>query len=390
MKLLHTADLHLGLHRGGICRWDDHMEVLDEILLLTEEHEVDTVLFAGDILNDRTRRDLSDIACDFLKKLIPSLRRGIDIVLLPGNHDNRELFRLMGTLLKEIAGEDTLPLLICHNPGVYDLRNRKELQIVALPYLSPNELRLESSFSSSVIEGDELHQTLGSRIEQGLRWLETEVDGSRPAIFVGHILVTGSNAMTGIELDYAHDVAIAPQSLPHYTQYNALGHVHLSQKIVGANCPSWYSGSPDRQDLGERAYKPSILLVNLTMKPGEYCAPIELSIQSATPYIKKSLEGADDVKGFLESEPSPRTLGTIQIRCTVDKFADLRQGILDICPRLDVSIDPIDIEQEVSINLPEDPYDVRSNVLGYLEEAFSGEELKRLKNAFAELYGEKN
>ena len=102
MRLLHTADLHLGLHRGGISRWNDHMGVLDEILTCTEEHAVDVLLFVGDILNDRVKRDLADIACDFLKRLVPTLHRGVDVVLVCGNHDNRQLFRLMGTLLQDM------------------------------------------------------------------------------------------------------------------------------------------------------------------------------------------------------------------------------------------------------------------------------------------------
>lgn len=388
MKLLHTADLHLGLQRSGISRWDDHIRVLNEILTRAEEHEVDVLLFVGDIFHNRPERDVADIAADFLRMLLPTLHRGTDVVLVSGNHDNRDLFRLMGTLLREVAGEDTLPLLVCYKPDVYDLLGHKALQVVALPYLPPNMLRSTEAFSGPVMEGSELHQTLGATIDQGLRWLEGKVDPRRPAIFAGHILVTGSQAATGIELDYVHDIAIAPQSLPHYTQYNALGHIHLCQKINGASRPSWYAGAPDRQDMGERAYTPRSLLVNLTMKPGEPCEPIELDIKSATPFKKESLNGASGVADFLATEPPLETLGRVQITCSAGEFANLRHQILSVCPRLDVMSNPVDSTYSIDIELPEDPYDVQANVLAYLEEKFTGEELKNLKEAFVELCGE--
>jgi exonuclease SbcD len=388
MKLLHTADLHLGLCRGSISRWNDHIRVLDEILAYVEKCKVDVLLFVGDIFHNRTKRDLADIAADFLQKLVPTLRRGTDIVLVSGNHDNRDLFHLMGTLLQEVAGEDTLPLLICHKPGVYDLSGHKTLQVVALPYLSPSVLQSHESFSDKVMEGAELHQTIGATLERGLQWLESQVDPSRPAIFAGHILVSGSQASSGIELDYAHDIAISPQSLPHYTQYNALGHIHLCQQVNGASRPSWYPGAPDRQDMGERSYEPCLLLVELTMKPGEPCEPTELPIHSATPFVRESLNSANGVADFLADEPSPRTLGMVQITCTIGEFADLRRQVLRVCPHLDVIINPTDDPYLSVVDLPKDPYDVQANVQRYLEDKFAGEELERLKEAFAELYGE--
>jgi exonuclease SbcD len=384
MRLLHTADLHLGLRD----RWDDHTRVLNEILALTDEHGVEAMLFIGDVFHNRTERDLADIAADFLRMLLPTLRRGTDVVLVSGNHDNRDLFRLMGTLLREVAGQDALPLLVCDKPDVYDLPGHKALQVVALPYLPPNMLRSVEAFSGPLMEGSDLHQTLSATLERGLQWLERKVDPNRPAIFAGHVEVRGSLAATGFELDYIHDIALEARSLPHYTQYNALGHVHLCQKIKGASRPSWYSGAPDRQDLGERAYKPCVLLVELTMKPGDPCEPIELPVQSATTFIKESFNGADDVIGFLASEPSPETLGRVQITCSVGEFAGLRQQILSVCPRLDVMSNLVDSSYSLDIALPEDPYDVQANVLAYLEERFAGEELKNLKEAFAELCGE--
>lgn len=388
MILLHTADLHLGLHRSGVDRWDDHMRVLTEILACAEDRGVDVLLFAGDIFNNRTKRELADVATEFLRMLVPTLRRGTDVVLVLGNHDSRDLFRLMATLLRDVAGEDSLPLLICHEPRVYELSHHRNLQIVALPYLRPEVWQSGRTFPAGVVEGTELHRHLGTLVERVLDWLSKQVDPRRPAVFAGHILVAGSQATTGIELDYAHEIAIAAQSLPGYTQYNALGHVHLCQRIDSAIRPSWYAGAPDRQDRGECAYTPCVLLVELDPEAGRACEPEEVPIRNATAFVNEYLDGSKGVACFLDAEQPRTVLGTVQVTCPTTEFPGLRQQILSLYPRLDVIIAPTDAAHPTLLDLPEDPYDVHANVVKYMEDRFSGEELRQLQDAFAELYGE--
>ena len=49
MKLLHTSDWHVGKTLKGRSRLDEQKAVLAEIVGLTERHEVDAILIAGDI-----------------------------------------------------------------------------------------------------------------------------------------------------------------------------------------------------------------------------------------------------------------------------------------------------------------------------------------------------
>ena len=48
MKLLHTADWHVGRTIRGHSRADEHRAVLAEVAAAAAEHEVDVVLVAGD------------------------------------------------------------------------------------------------------------------------------------------------------------------------------------------------------------------------------------------------------------------------------------------------------------------------------------------------------
>ena len=91
IKILHTADLHLGLEFGQLEANDRRklararLTVVDEILSVADQFAVDVVLCAGDIF------DLPDVSQDWWSGLAKTLaaRRDIirPVVLLPGNHD---------------------------------------------------------------------------------------------------------------------------------------------------------------------------------------------------------------------------------------------------------------------------------------------------------------
>ena len=49
MRILHTADLHLGRQFNGISLDDDQAEVLGQIVEALKENEADMLIVAGDI-----------------------------------------------------------------------------------------------------------------------------------------------------------------------------------------------------------------------------------------------------------------------------------------------------------------------------------------------------
>ncbi|MEM9719075.1 MAG: exonuclease subunit SbcD, partial [Bacteroidota bacterium] len=51
MKILHTADWHLGKKLEGFSRLEEQRKVLTEICDITEQEEVDAVCIAGDLFD---------------------------------------------------------------------------------------------------------------------------------------------------------------------------------------------------------------------------------------------------------------------------------------------------------------------------------------------------
>ncbi len=91
LKILHTADWHLGLRFSTFATVDQpfltraRLDAVDRILALAERHEVDAVLAAGDLFDD------PEPDREWWEGLVRCLKRpswpGQPVFLLPGNHD---------------------------------------------------------------------------------------------------------------------------------------------------------------------------------------------------------------------------------------------------------------------------------------------------------------
>src|SRR5687768_6936185 len=91
LKLLHTADLHLGCEFSQLDADDRRklararLAVVEQILALAEQYDVDAVVWAGDIFD--TPKPSEDWWKGFAKALTARTGWSRPVVLLPGNHD---------------------------------------------------------------------------------------------------------------------------------------------------------------------------------------------------------------------------------------------------------------------------------------------------------------
>ena len=89
MKILHTADWHLGDRLGRIDRTDDLRKAVERVAAYCTSERVDVLLVAGDLFSELARPDglretirhWQDVFGDFLGT-------GGTILTLTGNHDN--------------------------------------------------------------------------------------------------------------------------------------------------------------------------------------------------------------------------------------------------------------------------------------------------------------
>jgi exonuclease SbcD len=109
MRILHTSDWHLGKKLKTFDREDEQFTQVEHVCRLTEDHNVDVLLIAGDIFDVSPARakQLPSLTRRLADMLKPRLEAGLHVVLLPGNHDDREHFRMMHALLNLDAQAQT-------------------------------------------------------------------------------------------------------------------------------------------------------------------------------------------------------------------------------------------------------------------------------------------
>ncbi|MBA7577645.1 3',5'-cyclic adenosine monophosphate phosphodiesterase CpdA [subsurface metagenome] len=93
MKIIHFADLHLGVENYGrldpttglSSRLGDFLNALDRLVDYALENKVDLVLFCGDAY--RSREPTQTQQREFAKRINRLATNGIPVFLLIGNHD---------------------------------------------------------------------------------------------------------------------------------------------------------------------------------------------------------------------------------------------------------------------------------------------------------------
>ena len=104
MRILHTADWHLNARWYGHPRNDDLKRSLEQIRRYLDEHQVDVMVVAGDVLEKTSDSDEVRAAVKIIKDVfLPFLERGGSIVAISGNHDDDALFEAMRLALEMVV-----------------------------------------------------------------------------------------------------------------------------------------------------------------------------------------------------------------------------------------------------------------------------------------------
>ncbi len=393
MRLIHASDLHLGASWYGVPRRTDQERVLEEILDLCDKYVVDGLIVTGDVFSDRVEGGRHpQIARRLLEQLRGHLNHGRAVFLLRGNHDPLDLFGLMRLLVTELAGHEHWPLIVADLPGIYHIPGH-ELQIIALPYITPGMLRDDTALLD--LSPEQQLPGLAGLLSLRVQHLYRQASSTLPAIFAGHVMVGGAHLSEEREFEagYNDELWLESGSLPQFTSYNALGHIHLSQEIMGTGKPTWYAGSPDRMDLGEREYHPQVLLVDTPNTPGGTATVQPIPLTTCTPFIEEELHGMEDVDRLcisLEAAGSPDPLGRATIAdVPVQSRGPVEGRIRLLAPRLQVRWA---LEEQALVTPIEwdDPHDLPTMMSSYLERAYAGREDRRIRlmTAFQSLWGQ--
>lgn len=378
MKILHTADWHVGSTLRGHSRADEHGAVLDEIVGVAGNHEVDLVLVAGDQFDRGVPAPESElIVYDALLRLA---RNGAQVVVIAGNHDNPRRLTAVRPLLELANITAASHVAAPDKGGVVRLATRSgETACIALfPFQSKRGIvRAEALMTG---DPDDHQKEYADRCRAIARALCAGFTADTVNLVLAHLTVVGAATDGSERTAHIFDYYVPADIFPVEAHYVALGHIHKPQKIAG-RCPIRYAGSPFALDFGETHAEHSVVLIEaeanrpasveqIPLKSGRALTTIRGSSLQLEQHVDTT--GDDFLRVYVEEVPSP----------------GLAERVRDMFPHaVDVIVSPPGkTGPERKAIDPGELRDPRTQFQRYLEErGIEGAELTKL---FAELLEE--
>ena len=267
MRILHFADLHIGVENYGrtdpqtglSTRLTDFLSALDELVEYALSQDVDLVLLAGDAYKGRDPSQTHQR--ELATRLAKLSSANIPVFLLVGNHD-----------LPHAVGKATA-IEIFHTlqvPGLhvgdrlqnYTVSTRKgPLQIVAVPW--PRRSGLLSREESHGMTIDQVRERIQDLFTGSIQDRIVELDPSIPAVLAGHVTISTARTGTEQSMMLGQDHVLLPSAVHKPgLDYVALGHIHKHQ-ILRDDPMVVYSGSLQRVDFSEEADTKGFCVVDL-------------------------------------------------------------------------------------------------------------------------------
>lgn len=265
MKILHTADWHLGNTFHGHNRLLEHRHFLAWLLNVLKERQPDAMIISGDVFDSANPSAAAEeLLYDFLLRATLAVP-GLQVVITAGNHDSAGRLEAPAALLKthNVYVRGTVHYLPNGEPDfnyyLLPLADRQTGQAactcVALPYLRSGDY------------------PAGMSPEQGLNFFFTQLQQKvrkssfkkLPVIVAAHFYAAGADICQG---EHSERLVVGGQDcvdvnvVGNNVSYTALGHIHKAQQVKDGHC-AWYAGSALPMSFTERNYQHGVNWVDM-------------------------------------------------------------------------------------------------------------------------------
>lgn len=261
MKVLHTADWHVGKTIKGQSRLDEHRRVLAEVVRIADAERVDVVLVVGDVYE--TAAPSPDAEQLVARTILDLHETGAHVVVLAGNHDHAGRFEAV----RPVFG--ALGITVIGWPrrrdegGVVEVRGRGgDARLALMPFCSQRAIVRSAQLMG--LDAAQRAAAYDERLRRMVEHLAEGFDADAVNVVALHGMVGGARLGGGERPAQVHeDYWIGAAAFPPSAHYVALGHVHRTQQIARA-APIWYSGPPLQVDFGDERHEPAVLVVEAT------------------------------------------------------------------------------------------------------------------------------
>lgn len=298
IKLIHTADWHLGHRLHGVDRGIEQEAFLGWLVETLREREADALLVCGDVFDTANpSADAQGLWYRFLARCKRENPR-LDIVVIGGNHDSAGRLDAPNPLLRELGvqivgglprrGRDVLIDEVLK--PITDRRGTVAAWVAAVPFLRTPDL--------PPAEGeDPLVEGVRKIYRQVLDEARNRAGEKRAVISMGHLYLSGTrlSELSERKVLGGNQHALPADMFPDEVAYVALGHLHLAQRIGRRGI--MYSGSPIPLSIAERGYPHQIVEVELD--GNEMVGLASIPVPRTRDVVRIPDDGALPVEGLL-------------------------------------------------------------------------------------------
>lgn len=262
MKILHTADWHIGklLYKQSL---DEEFDLFIKWLIeLVKKEDIDAILISGDVFDLANPSNASRRVYYSALKELSQLK--LKVIVTGGNHDSIHQLQASADILSllDIVIVGGLPEDINECIIPLDIRNEQVI-IGAIPYIRDKDVRKGGDFDKEL----DRVQMVKKGIESVYSHLKDEmqsVDGyeSAPLIAMGHLYLQHSQTSDSErDIQVGNLAGLESGTLSDMFDYVALGHIHRPQMFDGGKVR--YSGSPIPLSFSERKDEKEVVIVEI-------------------------------------------------------------------------------------------------------------------------------
>lgn len=311
MKILHTADWHLGKRLDRFSRMEEQISVMNEIVEIADEQNVDLILIAGDLFdNFNPSTEAVELFYKTLKRLSHNGKR--PVIAISGNHDSPSfidapdpLARECGIILIGYPKAKISPFALedfkisKSAAGFLELELKEHpfpVRLLHTPYA--NEIRLKEYF------GENKEAELNNILER--HWKETAdefCDESGINLLITHLYMNKKGAPLLDEPEGEKPLKIGNADLvfsdiiPEQIQYTALGHLHGFKNIGTEEKPVVYSSSPLCYSFSEAGHAKYVSIIDV--EPNQPVSYERIALKNGKPLVRKTFQNVETAVEWL-------------------------------------------------------------------------------------------
>lgn len=252
MKIIHTADWHIGKQLYNISLSEDFEHFVSFMIEYILKENVYAVLVSGDIFDSSVPGNAA--RKQYYQTLNQLLKTGVRVIITAGNHDSVTQIEAPKDLLEQLNvfvtgdAKSVKPLVL------------EDVVILPVPFLYDRDIR---KLMEGMGEQDRVEAVKKGITDYYVNWSE-EVKimfPSKSTIAMGHLFMQGvKESDSERDIQVGKQAAIKVDSFEGLFDYFALGHIHKPQKITES---IRYSGSPIPLSFSEREDRKGFVLLEI-------------------------------------------------------------------------------------------------------------------------------